>query len=482
MKTRSHYFAMVALLGLFLTAAGAKHAGFLATPPQTIRYNFEYKCDGETIVIGHCRKDSDQLGFPPTRPEDDYCQIYYPDRPKRGGFTAMGTELRSDMVRKLQACGALGGAPSQPRPAQPTSGAPQTSGQGAAQAYLNQGIKLYNAKNYPGAVEAFKKCATLRPDTRTLATTYAWLGSAYRELKQYDNAIAAEKESLRLFPNSSETTFGLGWCYYLAGQHQNALATLTEAARLDPNGAAETYYWIGEVYFSGLKQPEKALPAYRESLRLRPNDARTINQMGLAYSGLGELQESLAAFKEAVRLKPDVALYQSNLGLTYVQLGMKEEALATSRTLRRIDSVKAKEIEDQVDNIFPKDKDDPESLVSYAMITHDMGYPESALPIYRRAILRKAPPDALAVAYRGMGDSYRELKMFASAKAAYQQALPIYQQLLRANPRDPYLYYGLGMTYLGLGQKDQALQLQRRMLPLDKKRAQELLDEINKSK
>jgi hypothetical protein len=44
----------------------------------------------------------------PTKPEDDFCQLYYPDRPKRGGFDAMGMELRGDLIRILEACGAFG--------------------------------------------------------------------------------------------------------------------------------------------------------------------------------------------------------------------------------------------------------------------------------------------------------------------------------------------------------------------------------------
>ena len=74
----------------------------------TLRYNYGYSCNGERIVVGHCRRDSDMPGGAPTKPDDDYCQLYYPDRPKRGGFDAMGVELRGDLIRILEACGALG--------------------------------------------------------------------------------------------------------------------------------------------------------------------------------------------------------------------------------------------------------------------------------------------------------------------------------------------------------------------------------------
>ena len=55
-------------------------------------------------MVTRCRKDSDQPGFPPTQPNQDYCQVSYPDRPKRGGFEASGIELRGDLIKKLQEC------------------------------------------------------------------------------------------------------------------------------------------------------------------------------------------------------------------------------------------------------------------------------------------------------------------------------------------------------------------------------------------
>jgi len=70
----------------------------------TLEYNVYYLCNGERVMVTRCRKDSDQPGFPPTQPNQDYCQVSYPDRPKRGGFDASGVELRGDLIKKLQEC------------------------------------------------------------------------------------------------------------------------------------------------------------------------------------------------------------------------------------------------------------------------------------------------------------------------------------------------------------------------------------------
>jgi hypothetical protein len=71
---------------------------------MTLEYNVYYVCNGERVMVTRCRKDSDQPGLPPTQPDQDYCQVSYPDRPKRGGFEASGVELRGDLIKKLQGC------------------------------------------------------------------------------------------------------------------------------------------------------------------------------------------------------------------------------------------------------------------------------------------------------------------------------------------------------------------------------------------
>jgi len=67
----------------------------------------------------------------PTPPQNDYCLVYYPDRPKNGGFMVQTTELHSDVVKKLQTCGTQNNP--QPQHAEPSaaptepSAAPKTS-------------------------------------------------------------------------------------------------------------------------------------------------------------------------------------------------------------------------------------------------------------------------------------------------------------------------------------------------------------------
>jgi hypothetical protein len=108
MKTNVALLVVMILVPVIHTSKGNyTDTRLLTQREQTLRYNFDYTCNGERVVVNRCRKDSDLPGVRPTQPNDDYCLVYYPDRPKQGGFVVQTSELRSDLIKKLKACGAF---------------------------------------------------------------------------------------------------------------------------------------------------------------------------------------------------------------------------------------------------------------------------------------------------------------------------------------------------------------------------------------
>jgi hypothetical protein len=93
-----------------VAGAGCLALGFAAPLAQAadtaLVYGKDYQCGTEIIHVGHCRRDSDMPGMPATTDADNYCQVYYPSRPKNGiGGTAFGTELRGDLEKSCVPAG-----------------------------------------------------------------------------------------------------------------------------------------------------------------------------------------------------------------------------------------------------------------------------------------------------------------------------------------------------------------------------------------
>jgi cytochrome c-type biogenesis protein CcmH/NrfG len=71
-------------------------------------------------------------------------------------------------------------------------------------------------------------------------------------------------------------------------------------------GPAHEEAWAIRAYL-GLKRYAEAVEAYKEAIRLEPDNASAHMGLGGAYRGLDRDAEAVEAFKEAIRLEPDNA-------------------------------------------------------------------------------------------------------------------------------------------------------------------------------
>lgn len=412
---------------------------------QQLRYKFKYTCNGETIVIFHCRHDDDTPQFPRTKPEDDYCQVSYPDRPLRNGFRVETVELLSDVVKKLQSCGAFN-APSNAPSNTPSTVTPPPATADVDKtivAYLNQGDQYKAAKKYPDAIAAYQKAISLKPSIGA----YSRLGLVYLDLKQYPNALAAFQSALRLKPDDATLHFDLGATY------------------------------------SRMEQYENAINAFKEALRFKPDFGDASNSLGLAYFNLDQYSEALAAHKEAVRLEPNNATFIDNLALTYLDLGRKEEALAAYKELQRVAPEEAKKLYEDINASFGKTDDVDGSLfLAWSYYHSGAEYYRYALRVLRRIVLLKAEPDQLGDVHYLMGKIFTDQKKPAIAAAEYDKAVLAYQQAIRLHPREPNTYDSLGRVYIAQGRKDAALRVYKTLQGLDPAQAKTLYEEINKQR
>jgi hypothetical protein len=88
----------VALRRLFVAVSvvvsGPAWAGESLINGEQLQYNHAYPCNGERVIVAHCRDNDDQ----------SYCQVVYPDRPEQNGNQVAPVEMRGDIVAKLDAC------------------------------------------------------------------------------------------------------------------------------------------------------------------------------------------------------------------------------------------------------------------------------------------------------------------------------------------------------------------------------------------
>jgi S1-C subfamily serine protease len=84
---------------------------------------------------------------------------------------------------------------------------------------------------------------------------------------------------------------------------------------------------------------------YQEAVRIKPEDARARNKLGVAFYREGRHKEALEEFRQAVRFKADDPQYHLNLGLAALKTGQRPEAEKTMEVLNRLDPKMAQKLE-----------------------------------------------------------------------------------------------------------------------------------------
>lgn len=112
-----------------------------------------------------------------------------------------------------------------------------------AMTYCKLGAMHGQLGNYQEAIEAFKQCIRLKPD---LAEAHIGLGLAYDELGRYLEAIEPYKQTIRLEPNNAKAHYGLGVALLFLGDKQKAMEEYKILEKLDESLANELFVLINK--------------------------------------------------------------------------------------------------------------------------------------------------------------------------------------------------------------------------------------------
>jgi len=160
-------------------------------------------------------------------------------------------------------------------------------------------------------------------------------GNALRDLKRYEEALAAHEQAIRLDRNYASAYYNKGAVLGNLGRYEEALAAHEQAIQLVPN-FAHAYCGKGDA-LSNLKRYEEALAAYEQAIHLDSNDAVAYNGKGAALRCLKRCQEALAAYEQAIQLDPNLALAYNGKGFTLHDLKRYQEALAAYEQAIQLD-------------------------------------------------------------------------------------------------------------------------------------------------
>lgn len=143
---------------------------------------------------------------------------------------------------------------------------------------FNAGLAAYNAKNYKGAIDYFKRCnATNFEGTTPYILTY----QSYAALNDNVNAEATLKSTFEKFPDSTGVVLQLV-DYYLRNNKQNeALNYINVAKAKEPNNFS--LFWAEGVLYMQQEKYDDAITNLLKSIELNPDVFDTHFNTGVCY-------------------------------------------------------------------------------------------------------------------------------------------------------------------------------------------------------
>ena len=174
--------------------------------------------------------------------------------------------------------------------------------------------------------------------------------------------------------------------------------------------------WCGNTYFNWSKADReqhygKAIELYKKAIQLKPDYAGAYARMASAYFRLRDYETAANAYERAVMLDPSDRESEFSLAEIYERLGRDAEAMEVFQ------------------RVIPHNAD-------FASPETQSRYPYARYYIY--------------AAYHHVGALHRKT-------GAYRKALNAYDQVVALGIDSSATHYALGLTYLGLGDKEMAV-------------------------
>jgi adenylate cyclase len=168
-------------------------------------------------------------------------------------------------------------------------------------------------KSLAEAVRLFQKVIDMHPSD---AVTRGLRGFVYTMMRQHEKGIAELEKAIALNPNVAVNHAWLGFVLHLNGRHKEALVEIKKAIRLNPFPPNIYFLYLGHAYmYEGMF--DESIAAYKNALRLQPNNMFAHLRLAAAYSLLGRENDAHAEAAEVLRINPKFSLERLSKTVPY---------------------------------------------------------------------------------------------------------------------------------------------------------------------
>jgi len=144
--------------------------------------------------------------------------------------------------------------------------------------------------------------------------------------KNYAAAIEKYKEALAAEPDNTQASYQLAFSLNASGKGTEAIPYLNKVIKAGGDLTGPAYELMGSIYDTA-HQPQQAIDAYKEGIKLKPDYQPLYFNLGIAYFRAQKYAEAELAAIEAIKLDPKHANSQRLYGLVTFHQNKRVPAL-----------------------------------------------------------------------------------------------------------------------------------------------------------
>ena len=170
---------------------------------------------------------------------------------------------------------------------------------GGAGGKLQEANQLLEQKQYPEALAKYEELLAAEP---TLYQIYYNIGTAQREMGEFEKAAASFQKVLDQEATKTSALIALGDVYVAQGKLNEAVTYFEKAIGQTTDEVIP--FNVAEIYFNQ-GNTAKALEYYQTAATRKPDWPEPHLKMGYAYLNAGNMDAAIAAFEQVVAVAPD---------------------------------------------------------------------------------------------------------------------------------------------------------------------------------
>ena len=303
------------------------------------------------------------------------------------------------------------------------------------------------------AADALKRCLTLDPSSYE---AHCDLASVLARMGRNDEAIAELEKAKKLKPNGTEALYQLA--RLLAKEKTQGKAASDNLEAFQKVKQDQDLHTLANVQINRGKEAlshdhaSEAARAFREALRLIPNDAKTHFNLAVALNRLGDVAGEQVELEKALWLDPKLAEAHYQLGVEFMASGENSEArrefmaaienqpayAEAENNLGVLDGKTGRDAE--AEEMFRRAAaDNPqyaEAFLNWGLILANKGQFQVAIEKFKKAIQLK--PD--------FADALTALGMAEGKVGNVKEAIIRFRQVVNLEPQSAFSHLNLGIA------------------------------------